>query len=107
MASALNDYLQKRGKTKARRRTQDLLGYTIEALRDHLERLFLPGMTWDNYGEWQIDHIRPLRLCQATAPTDRDFKQFWALTNLQPLWKEDNLRKGSKVLIDKEKSSGT
>jgi hypothetical protein len=69
------------------------LGYTVQQLKNRLEALFLPGMSWDNYGEWEIDHIVPHRKFGYTAETDPEFRACWALTNLQPLWKPDNRRK--------------
>lgn len=73
-----------------------LLGYPVTALRSHLEARFLPGMTWDNYGsEWQVDHVRPVASFAFTSTDDPQFKECWALRNLQPLWKIDNLRKNS------------
>lgn len=84
--------------TKAGRRTFNLLGYTADELRVWLERLFLPGMSWDNYGEWHIDHRIPLAEFEYQTPDCPDFKRAWALTNLQPLWKLDNLKKGAKRL---------
>lgn len=62
----------------------------------HLERQFLPGMTWENRGEWHIDHIRPLCSFQFQTPDCPQFREAWALTNLQPLWAQDNLKKGGR-----------
>ena len=73
-----------------------LLGYTVAQLREHLEGLFQSGMSWDNYGEWHIDHVVPHCRFSYTTAKDPDFCACWALTNLQPLWKADNLRKGSR-----------
>lgn len=82
--------------TKAGRRTFDLLGYTPDQLRAHLERQFLPGMTWDNYGrDWHIDHRLPLSMFSYETPDDPDFCVAWAITNLQPLWAEANHSKGA------------
>lgn len=70
------------------------LGYGKEELCAHLESMFADGMTWENYGLWHIDHIRPCASFDLTN-TD-DFNECWALSNLQPLWAEDNLRKSAK-----------
>lgn len=75
-----------------------LVGYTLDQLISHLEVQFKPGMTWDNYGEWHIDHIRPIASFNFTKPDDPEFRECWALENLQPLWAEENLRKGAKVI---------
>jgi hypothetical protein len=74
-----------------------LLGYTLEELMIHLESLFTEGMTWDNYGEWHVDHKLPMVIFQFESVEDREFKICWSLDNLQPLWGEDNLIKGSKL----------
>jgi hypothetical protein len=69
------------------------LGCTVPELKLHLEALFQPGMSWDNYGEWHIDHIKPLAKFDLT---DRDqFVQACHYTNLRPLWAEENLSKGA------------
>jgi hypothetical protein len=77
-------------------RTFDALGYTPSELMAHLERQFLKGMSWQNMGEWHIDHIVPLAAFQVTSTDDDDFKRAWGLTNLRPLWAKDNLRKQDK-----------
>lgn len=80
------------------RSTFDILGYTIEELMTHLESLFTDGMTWDNYGEWHVDHIIPMSSFVFESVDDDGFKECWKLDNLQPLWGPDNLSKGSKIL---------
>jgi hypothetical protein len=76
---------------------ENLAGYTIEQLRVHLEKQFKDGMSWDNYGEWHIDHIIPKAVFNYEKPEDDDFKRCWALSNLQPLWGKENVRKKSKI----------
>lgn len=83
---------------KKGRRWEKLTGYTVANLMGHLESLFQPGMSWDNFGEWHIDHIVPKAAFNFEAPEDPEFKQCWALENLQPLWAVDNLRKGAKLV---------
>jgi hypothetical protein len=40
--------------------TLNLLGCSVSDLTDHLEKQFVSGMTWNNYGDvWEIDHIKP------------------------------------------------
>lgn len=75
-----------------------LLGYTIEDLMMHLESLFTEGMTWDNYGEWHVDHKRPMTSFNFETTEDPEFHECWKLDNLQPLWGPDNLSKGTKLL---------
>ena len=75
-------------------KTLNILGCSIDFLKIHLEVLFQSGMTWDNYGEWHIDHIKPLSKFDLT-----DSNQVLIAcnyNNLQPLWAIDNLRKGAK-----------
>lgn len=72
---------------------QAALGYTVEDLKRHLERQFLPGMSWENMGDWHIDHILPLKSFTYTSVDDAEFKAAWALTNLRPLWAIDNMKK--------------
>ena len=80
------------------RSTFQLLGYTIEELMLHLESLFTDGMTWDNYGEWHVDHKKPMALFNFETVDDQEFKECWKLDNLQPLWGPDNLSKGPRYL---------
>ena len=75
-----------------------LLGYTIEELMNHLETQFTSGMTWDNYGEWHVDHKKPMALFEFASTDDEGFKECWKLDNLQPLWEKDNLSKGRRYL---------
>ena len=79
------------------RHWESLVGYTVDDLEKHLEPLFTVGMTWENYGDWHIDHIIPIALWQYSSYEDREFKQCWSLANLQPLWAEENIKKGSKI----------
>jgi 5-methylcytosine-specific restriction endonuclease McrA len=60
-----------------------------------LEKLFKEGMTWENHGEWHIDHIIPI----SKAKTAEEIYKLNHYTNLQPLWKRENLCKGSKIII--------
>lgn len=76
---------------------QSLVGYTLADLLDHLESQFQAGMTWENMGEWHIDHIIPRKCFSFSAISDAGFRECWSLSNLQPLWAIDNLRKGSKL----------
>lgn len=80
------------------RSTFILLGYSLEKLMIHLEKQFTEGMTWDNYGEWHVDHKKPMALFQFTSTDDEGFKEYWNLENLQPLWGSDNLSKGTRYL---------
>jgi hypothetical protein len=82
--------------TKKGRAWEALVGYRLADLMAHLERQFLPGMTWHNHGDWHIDHIRPLCSFDFQTPDCPQFREAWALTNLRPLWAGDNIRKGGR-----------
>lgn len=72
----------------------EYLGCSIEFYKEYLESKFTEGMNWDNYGEWHIDHIVPL----ASAKTKIELGSLFHYKNTQPLWAEDNLRKGDKLM---------
>lgn len=76
---------------------EGILGYTVVDLMIHLEALFAPGMTWENYGEWHIDHITPRTAFDFSSPMDPGFRQCWSLGNLQPLWARDNIAKSDRL----------
>lgn len=79
-------------------RTIELLGCSVEEFKAHIERQFLPGMSWDNYGEWHIDHRKPCASFYLTRPQDQLL--CFNFANQQPLWKRDNLRKSCKTLYE-------
>ena len=83
---------------KAGRSWRDFVPYSLEDLIIHLERQFLPGMSWDNRGDWHIDHIVPLASFNFETPDDPEFKAAWALSNLRPWWAKDNMQKSAKRL---------
>ncbi|HEY8659798.1 MAG TPA: hypothetical protein VIL78_12230 [Hanamia sp.] len=71
-----------------------LLGEEYHIIKAYIERKFKKGMTWDNHGLWHIDHKIPL----ASAKTEEELLKLCHYTNLQPLWKVDNLKKGSQII---------
>lgn len=75
---------------------QSLVGYSVEELIAHMERQFLPGMTWKNLDQWHVDHIVPVVSFSFCCADDAEFKACWALTNLRPLWATDNNRKNAR-----------
>ena len=77
-------------------RTLELVGCSVEELLKHLEGLWKPGMSWENYGlrGWHIDHIRPCASFDLTDPEQQKACFHWS--NLQPLWAEENIRKSDK-----------
>ena len=96
MAHALRGALKRRGVRGRGSRWESLVGYTVQELQQHLESQFQRGMAWDNMGKWHIDHIRPQSSFSFSSTDDPEFKECWALANLQPLWAADNLRKSAK-----------
>ena len=74
--------------------TKELIGCSIEDLKSHLESKFTEGMTWGNYGEWHLDHIKPCVTFNLVEVEEQRKCFHW--TNLQPLWALDNLRKSSR-----------
>lgn len=86
-------------KSKAGRKWESIVGYTVNELKRHLESLFTQGMTWSNYGEWHIDHIIPQSFFKFESDEDVEFKMCWRLENLQPLWARENIQKGNKIAV--------
>lgn len=75
--------------------TKELLGCDVSFLRTHLENKFKSGMSWKNYGEWHIDHIKA---CANFNLKDvEQQKECFNYKNLQPLWAEENIRKSNKI----------
>ncbi len=77
-----------------------MLGAPLDSVRQHIEGLFKPGMSWSNWGrgwsgarEWHLDHIRPLASFELSDPAQLALACHY--TNLQPLWAEENLSKGA------------
>jgi len=75
----------------------DILKYSPENLIEHLETKFKDNMSWDNYGEWHVDHIKPISSFQINEIGDKEFMSCWSLDNLQPLWGVENIRKSNKL----------
>jgi hypothetical protein len=77
-------------------RTMELIGCSIHDVKLHLESKFTEGMSWENYGKWHIDHIIPC--CAFNLIDPQEQLKCFHYTNLQPLWAEDNLKKGDKII---------
>ena len=67
------------------------IGCSLSELKFKLEQLFKPGMTWDNYGKWHIDHVIPLNNFDFSK--ESEIYKAWNFNNLQPLWEKENLTK--------------
>lgn len=94
MRSRLGLFLLSKNFSK-RNKTFYIIGCSPKSLKEHLEKQFVDGMTWENRNEWHIDHIIPL----SSAKTEEEIYKLCHYTNLQPLWIKDNLKKSNKILI--------
>lgn len=89
----LNEYIRLKGFKKLYK-FQEYIGCSPEELKNYIETKFIPGMTWDNHGDWHIDHIIPL----ISANTSEELYKLCHYSNLQPLWALDNISKNSKII---------
>lgn len=87
---------------KKGRKWENLVGYKLQDLMTHLEKQFLDGMNWNNYGigkgKWVVDHIIPQSVFGYVNSDDLDFQRCWSLENLRPMWGVDNTIKGAKII---------
>jgi hypothetical protein len=74
-------------------RIKDIVGIDYNEFRDYISSKFIDGMSWENYGVWHLDHIIPL----CSAKNKEEVLLLNHYTNLQPLWAEENLKKGGKI----------
>jgi len=84
-------YALKSYNKKKEQKTLEYLGCTLGELTTYLETKFEEGMTWENQGEWHIDHIKPC--ASFNLDNEEEIAQCFHFSNLQPLWGEDNLIK--------------
>ena len=82
-----------KGKIKTSK-SEVLLGCSFEEFKIYIQSKFKDSMTWDNMGDWHIDHIIPL--CSFDLSLEEEQKKAFHYTNQQPLWAEENLKKGAK-----------
>jgi hypothetical protein len=75
----------------------EVLKYSPQQLIDHLESKFTGDMSWDNYGKWHVDHILPITSFEINEIGDDEFMKCWGLSNLQPLWGDENIRKSNTI----------
>lgn len=98
LRSSIKDSFKRacKGKYKKSKKTEEILGCTIQDFIIHLQSLFTEGMTLGNHGNceecWHIDHKIPI----SSAKTEEEIIKLNHYTNLQPLWRGDNLTKGCK-----------
>lgn len=86
LRTSFNRYVKKENSTF------EYIGIDKYEFFKYIESRFTEGMTWDNYGKWHIDHIKPL--ASFDFSTEEEIYKAWNYKNLQPLWAEDNLKKG-------------
>ena len=79
--------------------TMSLLGCSQKHVMEHLEKQFLPGMTWGNQGKWHIDHMMPCASFDLSDPEQQ--RRCFHYTNLQPLWGTENCSKGDNILYSR------
>jgi|LakMenEpi03Aug12_release.lakeMendotaPanAssembly.Ray.scaffolds.fasta_scaffold15140_11 hypothetical protein len=92
--SRIRQFLKQNGFQK-KSKTFELIGCSPIFLKEHIEKQFTEGMSWDKMGQYiHIDHIIPL----SSAKTEEDVYKLCHYTNLQPLWAEDNLKKSNKIM---------
>jgi hypothetical protein len=73
-------------------KTETILGCTIQEFKDYIENRFLEGMTWENHGEWHLDHKTPV----SWGKSENEIYELNHYSNFQPLWEKDNLSKGNR-----------
>jgi hypothetical protein len=89
-----NTYFKKKNIDR-KSKTFEIIGCSPVFLKEHLEKKFTEGMSWDKMGKYiHIDHIIPL----SSAKIEEDLIKLCHYTNLQPLWAEDNLKKNNKII---------
>ena len=93
LRSRLNSALNRKNAIKSTK-TLDLIGCSTSFLMEYLAAKFTDGMTWENHGEWHIDHIHACAKFNLLIEDEQ--RKCFHYTNLQPLWAKDNLSKGAK-----------
>jgi hypothetical protein len=71
----------------------ELTSCSIDFLKDYLSKQFKKGMSWDNQGEWHIDHRKPC--ASFDLSNEEDQRKCFHYTNLQPLWEKENMEKSA------------
>ena len=73
----------------------EYLGCNIEIFKKHIEQQFTEDMSWENYGEWDINHKIPLKY---NKPSLEEVVQRLHYTNTQPMWASENMSKGCRYI---------
>jgi hypothetical protein len=94
LRNLIRNSFRKKGYVKFNMKTESIVGVDYNGFKEYMESKFSEGMSWDNRGDWHIDHIIPL----SSARSQEELIKLSHYTNLQPLWAEDNMKKGDKIL---------
>lgn len=113
-SASVSQFLRTQNLSKNNSSILDHLPFSIQELKEHLEKQFEPWMNWGNYGiyraniwndndtntwTWHIDHIIPQSLLSYTSMKDDNFKKCWSLDNLRPLAAKINVLEGNKRIL--------
>ena len=119
ISTKINRALKLNGSSKNGQSILKYLSYTIQELKEHLEKQFEPWMNWENRGaylkkewkdndpttwKWNIDHIIPQSDLKYTSMEDKNFKKVWALSNLRPYSAKQNIIDGAQKVRHQKKS---
>jgi hypothetical protein len=102
LSSRITNALKGKGKSQS---TKRLLGCSLEEFKKYIESKFEDNMTWNNYGEWELDHIRPCASFDLINPEEQS--KCFHFTNIQPLWEttDISIRNGSNKIGNKNKKN--
>ena len=81
-------------------KTEKIIGCSYLEFRGHIEAQFESGMTWDNQGDWDLDHIIPL----SSAENETEMMALSHYKNIQPLWEKENATKSNNYDINEKKA---
>jgi len=95
LRSMISTHCRREGYKKADK-VYKILGCSFEFFKDYIEKLFKPGMSWENRSAWHLDHIIPI----AQAKTYEEVVKLNHYTNFQPLWAKENQLKGAQLLFN-------
>ena len=91
-----NRHIVKRINSVKDETVQKLLGTSRQGFKQHMENLFKSGMTWENHGEWHLDHVKSLDKFKDNLIDEKCINEANHYTNIQPMWAEDNSKKYNK-----------
>jgi hypothetical protein len=94
LRNLIRNSFRRQGYKKFNTSTEKIVGMNYGDFKQYLQSRFVDGMSWENRGDWHIDHIIPL----SSAKSEKELIRLCHYTNLQPLWGEDNMKKGDKIL---------